>query len=887
MAAVCPDELPVLRNPQCQRCDLHEGVKTVCVGTVRYNHEDGPWPHPSKDRALLVVGEAPGANEDKAGRPFVGKAGMVLRRCYIDFFQLPDKVDVYLGNAVRCRPPQNDTPTKTQLKQCQVYLMQDLMALQELYKEVIVLAVGGSATGSVLGLTVTAALKKQGAVTDFKTLLGTQSEKYGVTEWPEPCPTFVSYHPSYLNRDPSAGMSVNTHMKLLVSYLDGTLKREMSRELDIEMAPHPPSYAVRKFAYDIETYGFFQDCPSQTVYHPRKMETYDHVPKDRIIRIAGLSWRDPDGLLRHGVFNMQDAGHRRTLWSWFARAHKTEGFQFIVGQNVTFDLVCTRYCYPESRAFLNHRLPIWDTLVSNYLHDEGRPEKSLKSLAPLFSISEYEPDKPVKAYRDCLDPTGHQYVCQDTGSTLILEEKLESEIRSFYGRTQKLSPFCRQWYSDLLWLIVWMSETGISMNEGELHRLFDRNVYRQDRLIRLGQRWRMPLQGKGSDKSKRKAIRLAIRTLQRLKKRVPEIELTKTGQPQYKAEVRNALLDALRLAGVADRKAARKLDLIGRFQDTSKLLNSYLYPLLVGSGKKHDKFSTRLIDGTAYPSWFPVPSEFDDASSGGTKQARIVCKGPAAQTFPERVKQAITTRFDYLIWFDYSQIELVVAALLSGDPEMCHEYEGTPDLHGKTARLMFGDDIVNHPEYKAKYRQAGKTFNFRALYLGGAEKAQSTLMQDLGIFLSIERIHEIDREFDARHARLREWQRELARSVAANDYYELPLIGQSRLFLGGTKAKSKAINEIVNLPVQALAADIMLSSQYSLWRACKEAHLRTVVPLNVYDASCLEVPKSEIHAVRNLMNTVLPNPPFYAKLCHHLGRRLPLRFEAKEKLIAA
>jgi len=113
-------------------------------------------------------------------------------------------------------------------------------------------------------------------------------------------------------------------------------------------------------------------------------------------------------------------------------------------------------------------------------------------------------------------------------------------------------------------------------------------------------------------------------------------------------------------------------------------------------------------------------------------------------------------------------------------------------------------------------------------------------------------------------------------------YYELPLIGQSRLFLGGKRAKDKKLNEIVNLPVQATAADIMLSAQYELWSRFKQAGLKAVVPINIYDAALIECPKHEIYRVRSIIAEVLPNPPFYRDLCEELGRKVPLEHDLEE-----
>lgn len=241
-----------LRDSGCTRCDLHEGVNSVCVPTVRHGPCGPAFPISRLDtehqRAVIIVGEAPGKTEDLQGKPFVGKAGRMLREAYIDFFDLPSKVDVYLSNAVRCRPPQNKEPTKTQIKTCQGFLLTDIRTLQGLYDEVIVLAVGGPAVMSTTGGSLKKWLSCQGETTDFTQVLKNSKKAKAVIFdvlgplYPQPCRVFATYHPSYLLRNPSAGMAVHAHMRLLRDFLDGNLKIELDADLEIAVAPLPPEY---------------------------------------------------------------------------------------------------------------------------------------------------------------------------------------------------------------------------------------------------------------------------------------------------------------------------------------------------------------------------------------------------------------------------------------------------------------------------------------------------------------------------------------------------------------------------------------------------------------------------------------------------------------------
>lgn len=134
--------LKFIQDSHCTSCPLYKTCLTVCIPTVPYRISHAGVP---KVKAVLVLGEAPGGEEDKLGEPFVGKSGQFLKNAYVDHWRLWEKADVYLGNAVRCRPPGNDTPSKAQIKACSRFLREDLKILEDRYEEVVVLCVGAVA----------------------------------------------------------------------------------------------------------------------------------------------------------------------------------------------------------------------------------------------------------------------------------------------------------------------------------------------------------------------------------------------------------------------------------------------------------------------------------------------------------------------------------------------------------------------------------------------------------------------------------------------------------------------------------------------------------------------------------------------------------------------
>jgi DNA polymerase len=153
---------------QCQRCTLcHSRTQTVF----------GTGSHRAK---LMIIGEAPGAQEDQQGKPFVGRAGQLLTQMLksIGF----TREDVYIANILKCRPPMNRDPAPEEVAECTPYLQQQIALLQPQ----LLLAVGRIAAHYLLGVTL-----------PLSQLRG-QRLSYG----PLNTPLLVTYHPAYLLRNP-------------------------------------------------------------------------------------------------------------------------------------------------------------------------------------------------------------------------------------------------------------------------------------------------------------------------------------------------------------------------------------------------------------------------------------------------------------------------------------------------------------------------------------------------------------------------------------------------------------------------------------------------------------------------------------------------------------
>ena len=119
----------------CTLCGLWSTRQRVVVGT-------GP-----DDARLVVIGEAPGRNEDEGGAPFIGRSGQLLFRLIEEELGLT-REQCFVTNVVKCRPPGNRTPTREEIETCRPWLDLQLTAVTAK----VVLLLGNTASRSVLGV---------------------------------------------------------------------------------------------------------------------------------------------------------------------------------------------------------------------------------------------------------------------------------------------------------------------------------------------------------------------------------------------------------------------------------------------------------------------------------------------------------------------------------------------------------------------------------------------------------------------------------------------------------------------------------------------------------------------------------------------------------------
>ena len=170
----------------CTRCKLHTlGRKQIVFGVGNPNAD------------LMFVGEAPGADEDIQGEPFVGRAGQLLTKI-IEAIDLR-REDVYIANVIKCRPPGNRNPEPDEVEQCEPFLFRQI----DVIKPKVIVALGKFAAQSLL------------KSADPITRLRGREYKY------RDAILMPTFHPAYLLRNPSAKREVWEDMKRVKRILEG------------------------------------------------------------------------------------------------------------------------------------------------------------------------------------------------------------------------------------------------------------------------------------------------------------------------------------------------------------------------------------------------------------------------------------------------------------------------------------------------------------------------------------------------------------------------------------------------------------------------------------------------------------------------------------------
>ena len=175
---------------ECKKCRLCKNRTNIVFGQG------------NKKARLMFIGEGPGADEDKQGIPFVGKAGQLMNNAF-QALEI-NREDVYIANIVKCRPPSNRVPEDDEVQTCLNYLRNQVI----LIKPKIIVLLGSTALKNILG--------KEYGITAVR---GNWMEKNGIKYMP-------TWHPAALLRDENKKIEFWQDLKEAKKYIDNNIDWE-------------------------------------------------------------------------------------------------------------------------------------------------------------------------------------------------------------------------------------------------------------------------------------------------------------------------------------------------------------------------------------------------------------------------------------------------------------------------------------------------------------------------------------------------------------------------------------------------------------------------------------------------------------------------------------
>lgn len=610
----------------CTLCRLHKTAEHVCLLGV------GPVPG-----EVMIVGEAPGHTEDRGGKPFVGKSGALLQEVMDEFgFR---RRDVFITNAVSCRPPDNKTPTKGEIKTCKAWLDYQIKKVRPKY----VMLLGNVPLMSVTG---------KAGITKLR---GRPFEQDGIIYLP-------TFHPAFILRDETNLTFFQKDMHLFREIVD---KGEIPKEDNLR---HTIVRNRRDFeamleamrgdvSFDIETTCLY---PWQ-VYETKANGSKVHDPA--MITMLGFGTRD-------GEFSIP-INHDESPWSAEAIdgmiAEITEVLPrcYLITHNGKFDYL---WMYVHFGVTW-YEWAAFDTMLAHYALDENT-RHGLKELAMRFcGAPDWDLSRTEKKARDIPLTRLGIYHAHDLYYTRQLRQvfrKMFSDEPDAYKVFQKILMECMRLFVEVEYDGVYIDISKFDDAEKvfrDQYNLAKANLEEWEPDWDLGQ-------AKGEDiefnwGSTQQLARLLFN--QPNDKEFPglgirPLDKTKAGNPSCSESVLKRIDHPM----VGD---------LLKFREAKQQLSFFIdgwKPFL------HKRFVKGKWLYFLHPSF----------KLHGTVTGRLSCEHPNLQQVPrdERIRSLISAEDGWtLIECDLSQIELRIAADLANERHMLEAFRLGIDVHWLTA----------------------------------------------------------------------------------------------------------------------------------------------------------------------------------------------------------
>ncbi len=779
-----------MTEPKCTKCDLHKTCRTVQI-------------EPDGTGDIVFLGEAPGADEDRKGIPFIGESGNLLRESIKALDIDPSRVR--FTNAVRCRPPSNRTPTAKEIKTCLEHLVEEFISNPPSH----IVALGNTALDALRHADL---LHTPGKILN---LHGKCIKEDGYIVFP-----FV--HPDYIVRNPHAISMLKDLNNLEKIVNEGPpVQKETQYDFSDSVDDLRTAIAAARKAqlvtYDIET----------AVLHPydRTAPSDDRQPLEKVVCFA-LTWQDQQAF---GFVLTPE--NREEAWKILHEELLEDPLVKKVIQHAKFELT---WSMATGRTISN----MADTMLLHWHVDEKNGTHGLGKLALNFTDMGFY-DAPLENYKkehkEC-DPD-KEYKDKETGEVRKGSyENIPYEILVPYNCAD--TDAAHRVYKILLPLLnqrqLWIHD---NVQIPAVYPLAEMEL----RGARID--WDYAGQLDHDLPAKIAKIEEEIRSFSEV--RDLEEDLKAAGKDGINfnstSHISELIFNYIGLRSVYNTKGGKPstdknvLDYLAEKHPVPKLLKERRAVATLHSTFVRGAFERKSgeVIHTSY-------------GMAHTETGRYNSRNPNLQNIPRDAtikNMYVPDPGDWMVQIDYSQIELRVMALFSADQNLLNYFREGADVHRMIAAKIHKkapEDISKEERVKAKRTVFG-------LCYGQSSKG---LAEELGIpeREAEDFLNKFFKEFPA----VRRWMQETEKMANQVGRVETMFGRVRRLPDAMIKRKedpmrARAMRQAINMPIQGTATDILSLKMAELWAYMRQENMRSRMIMTVHDSLVLSVHPEEVN----------------------------------------
>lgn len=704
---------------------------------------------------IMVVGDMPGFEEDRSGIPFSSKSGKLVKKLMRDSGLDPSKA--YFTYAVKCRTSNGKPPSAKEIKSCNKYLSDEIKCI----KPKFVLLLGAVALKAGLN---------KAKITEIH---GNPIEKDGVIYFP-------MFSPSIALRDPRKMGPVVQDMGRFAKVVSGDndykhkLNLTIVNSLDSLEKMFRDIISSRMFSYDIETTGLNRFAEDSRV----NMLSVSTMKNDYVVPFHGS-----DNL----VFSSMES--QRIIFEVLASLSKRYE---AIAQNGKFDNLYLRVLY-GIKMHLS-----FDTMLAAHCLDENSPLSLKYNAQRYLEANNWDIDLETKKGQvsGSLEKLC-EYAAWDTYFTIRLRNIFKKKLST----DEALPDLYYKLYVPLARAYENIESNGVYINRKKQGEVKEKTQKELDTALRR------------LDSCYDKYYRKKKRPKSKLAANKNLIPLEKVNWNSSK-QIKKILFEQLKLTPVGftpKGDPSTSEDFINRMAGQHPILE----PLL--DYRHAQKMMSSFIIG--WEKRMVGDYLFPGFKVGGTVTGRPSSSDPNLQQVPKKVeiRSQISAPPGWTFFeIDYSQLELRVAAIISGDRELTRIFQIGGDVHSETASAVTGIPIE---DITAKERKNAKAVNFGFIYGMGWTKFKDYAQDKYGVILTDKESQTFRNRYFAKYSDLPKWHERQRRLVRT--------LGQVRTFTGRIRRlpeiespdqgmRAEAERAAINAPVQGFGAEMLLMALIDL-----------------------------------------------------------------------